>query len=73
MSNSKWETNPKKRVVITKMGLMSLFGNDVDVYHDCLWGKAGSTPSTDMMHPSFQHGSRTRSRGSQLRSTLREE
>jgi 3-oxoacyl-[acyl-carrier-protein] synthase II len=30
------ETDPKKRVVITGMGLCSVFGNDVDVFYDKL-------------------------------------
>ncbi|CAM0907169.1 unnamed protein product [Alopecurus aequalis] len=30
------ETDPKKRVVITGMGLVSVFGNDVDAYYDRL-------------------------------------
>ncbi|EFJ32129.1 hypothetical protein SELMODRAFT_229853 [Selaginella moellendorffii] len=32
----KRETDPKKRVVITGMGLVSVFGNDVDTYYDKL-------------------------------------
>lgn len=32
----KRETDPKKRVVITGMGLVSVFGNDVDVFYDKL-------------------------------------
>lgn len=30
------ETDPKKRIVITGMGLCSVFGNDVDVFYDKL-------------------------------------
>ncbi|CAL9136270.1 unnamed protein product, partial [Musa textilis] len=30
------ETDPKKRVVITGMGLVSVFGNDVDAYYENL-------------------------------------
>lgn len=35
-SAPKRETDPKKRVVITGMGLVSVFGNDVDVFYDKL-------------------------------------
>ncbi|CAF1919439.1 unnamed protein product [Brassica oleracea var. botrytis] len=35
-SAPKRETDPKKRVVITGMGLVSVFGNDVDVYYEKL-------------------------------------
>lgn len=36
------ETDPKKRVVITGMGLVSVFGNDVDAYYDkLLQGESG--------------------------------
>ncbi|TVU12200.1 hypothetical protein EJB05_45833, partial [Eragrostis curvula] len=36
------ETDPKKRVVITGMGLVSVFGNDVDTYYDrLLSGESG--------------------------------
>lgn len=36
------ETDPKKRVVITGMGLVSVFGNDVDAYYDrLLAGESG--------------------------------
>ncbi|KAK4349372.1 hypothetical protein RND71_032127 [Anisodus tanguticus] len=38
------EKDPKKRVVITGMGLVSVFGNDVDVYYDkLLSGESGIT------------------------------
>ncbi|KAJ4979325.1 hypothetical protein NE237_010105 [Protea cynaroides] len=38
----KRETDPKKRVVITGMGLVSVFGNDVDVFYDrLLSGESG--------------------------------
>jgi hypothetical protein len=35
-SAPKRETDPKKRVVITGMGLVSVFGNDVDTFYDKL-------------------------------------
>ncbi|RRT45947.1 hypothetical protein B296_00054787 [Ensete ventricosum] len=36
------ETDPRKRVVITGMGLVSVFGNDVDAYYDkLLQGESG--------------------------------
>ncbi|KAF7100045.1 hypothetical protein CFC21_101609 [Triticum aestivum] len=39
------ETDPKKRVVITGMGLVSVFGNDVDAYYDrLLAGESGVGP-----------------------------
>ena len=39
---SKRETDPKKRVVITGTGLVSVFGNDVDAYYDrLLAGESG--------------------------------
>ncbi|KAM7271738.1 hypothetical protein ACFE04_030952 [Oxalis oulophora] len=39
---SKRETDPKKRVVITGVGLVSVFGNDPDVYYDrLLAGESG--------------------------------
>lgn len=42
MSAPKRETDPKKRVVITGMGLVSVFGNDVDAYYDrLLEGESG--------------------------------
>ncbi len=38
----KRETDPKKRVVITGMGLCSVFGNDVDVFYEkLLAGESG--------------------------------
>ncbi|XP_077252239.1 3-oxoacyl-[acyl-carrier-protein] synthase I, chloroplastic-like [Tasmannia lanceolata] len=41
----KRETDPKKRVVITGMGLVSVFGNDVDTYYDrLLSGESGIGP-----------------------------
>lgn len=41
----KRETDPKKRVVITGMGLVSVFGNDVDTfYNKLLDGVSGITP-----------------------------
>ncbi|XP_047974474.1 3-oxoacyl-[acyl-carrier-protein] synthase I, chloroplastic-like [Salvia hispanica] len=40
----KRETDPKKRVVITGMGLVSVFGNEVDAYYDkLLSGESGIT------------------------------
>ena len=40
----KREKDPKKRVVITGMGLVSVFGNDVDTYYDrLLAGESGIT------------------------------
>lgn len=43
-SAPKRETDPKKRVVITGMGLVSVFGNDVDAYYDkLLTGESGIT------------------------------
>ncbi|XP_068668202.1 3-oxoacyl-[acyl-carrier-protein] synthase I, chloroplastic-like [Aristolochia californica] len=42
---SKRETDPKKRVVVTGMGLVSVFGNDVDAYYDrLLAGESGIGP-----------------------------
>ncbi|XP_059669034.1 3-oxoacyl-[acyl-carrier-protein] synthase I, chloroplastic [Cornus florida] len=44
-SAPKREKDPKKRVVITGMGLVSVFGNDVDAYYDkLLSGESGITP-----------------------------
>ncbi|XP_078157476.1 3-oxoacyl-[acyl-carrier-protein] synthase I, chloroplastic-like [Carex rostrata] len=39
VSASRRETNPKKRVVITGMGLVSVFGNDVDKFYDRIGGQ----------------------------------
>lgn len=45
VSAPKREKDPKKRVVITGMGLVSVFGNDVDAYYDkLLSGESGITP-----------------------------
>ncbi|KAL0283238.1 UNVERIFIED_CONTAM: 3-oxoacyl-[acyl-carrier-protein] synthase I, chloroplastic [Sesamum radiatum] len=45
VSPPKRETDPKKRVVITGMGLVSVFGNDVDAYYEkLLAGESGITP-----------------------------
>ncbi|CAN7043585.1 unnamed protein product [Brassica rapa subsp. trilocularis] len=42
VSAPKRETDPKKRVVITGMGLVSVFGNDVDAYYEkLLSGESG--------------------------------
>jgi len=39
------ETDPKKRVVITGMGLCSVFGNDYTAYYDkLLSGQSGVAP-----------------------------
>ncbi|KAK4488179.1 hypothetical protein RD792_003922 [Penstemon davidsonii] len=44
VSAPKRETDPKKRVVITGMGLVSVFGNDVDAYYEkLLSGESGIT------------------------------
>ncbi|KAG8365610.1 hypothetical protein BUALT_Bualt18G0123700 [Buddleja alternifolia] len=41
----KRETDPKKRVVITGMGLVSVFGNDVEAYYEkLLSGESGIAP-----------------------------
>ncbi|KAK1306956.1 hypothetical protein QJS10_CPA10g01175 [Acorus calamus] len=41
----KRETDPKKRVVVTGMGLVSVFGNDVDAYYErLLSGESGVGP-----------------------------
>ncbi|KAK1285696.1 hypothetical protein QJS10_CPB20g01236 [Acorus calamus] len=41
----KRETDPKKRVVVTGMGLVSVFGNDVDAYYErLLSGESGIGP-----------------------------
>ncbi|PIN20148.1 3-oxoacyl-(acyl-carrier-protein) synthase (I and II) [Handroanthus impetiginosus] len=45
VSAPKRETDPKKRIVITGMGLVSVFGNDVDTfYNKLLDGVSGITP-----------------------------
>lgn len=45
VSAPKREKDPKKRVVITGMGLVSVFGNDVDTYYDkLLAGESGIVP-----------------------------
>nr|GMD01563.1 3-oxoacyl-[acyl-carrier-protein] synthase I, chloroplastic-like [Ipomoea batatas] len=36
VSAPKRETDPKKRIVITGMGLVSVFGSEVDKFYDCL-------------------------------------
>ncbi|KAM7491500.1 hypothetical protein LguiA_034421 [Lonicera macranthoides] len=44
VSAPKRETDPKKRVVITGMGLVSVFGNDIDTfYNSLLEGQSGIT------------------------------
>ncbi|KVH95314.1 Beta-ketoacyl synthase, active site-containing protein [Cynara cardunculus var. scolymus] len=44
ISAPKRETDPKKRVVITGMGVVSVFGNDVDTFYDkLLEGESGIT------------------------------
>ncbi|XP_047973228.1 3-oxoacyl-[acyl-carrier-protein] synthase I, chloroplastic-like isoform X3 [Salvia hispanica] len=43
-SSPKRETDPKKRIVITGMGLVSVFGSDIDVYYNkLLAGESGIT------------------------------
>lgn len=45
VSAPKRETDPKKRVVITGMGLVSVFGSDIDTFYDKLLdGVSGITP-----------------------------
>ncbi|OWM63896.1 hypothetical protein CDL15_Pgr006158 [Punica granatum] len=45
VSAPKRETDPKKRVVITGMGLVSVFGSDVDTYYEkLLAGESGIGP-----------------------------
>ncbi|XVE51590.1 hypothetical protein DITRI_Ditri02bG0053600 [Diplodiscus trichospermus] len=45
VSAPKREKDPRKRVVITGMGLVSVFGNDVDAYYDkLLAGESGIGP-----------------------------
>ena len=42
------ETDPKKRVVITGMGICSVFGNDYNVYYDkLLEGTSGRATKED--------------------------
>ncbi|CAK9185750.1 unnamed protein product [Ilex paraguariensis] len=44
-SPPKREKDPKRRVVITGMGVVSVFGNDVDTYYDkLLSGQSGISP-----------------------------
>lgn len=44
VSAPKRETDPKKRIVITGMGVVSVFGNDVDTFYDkLLEGQSGIT------------------------------
>lgn len=52
VSAPKRETDPKKRVVITGMGLVSVFSSDVDVFYDkLLAGESGIGP-IDRFDPS---------------------
>ncbi|KAI8569810.1 hypothetical protein RHMOL_Rhmol02G0305600 [Rhododendron molle] len=45
VSAPKRETDPKKRIVITGMGVVSVFGNDIDTFYDkLLEGESGITP-----------------------------
>lgn len=45
VSSPKRETDPKKRIVITGMGLVSVFGSDIDTfYNKLLDGVSGITP-----------------------------
>ncbi|KAJ6851740.1 3-oxoacyl-[acyl-carrier-protein] synthase I, chloroplastic [Iris pallida] len=51
-SAPKRETDPKKRVVITRMGLVSVFGNDVDdFYFRLLAGDSGVSPIDSGVSP----------------------
>ncbi|XP_057810073.1 3-oxoacyl-[acyl-carrier-protein] synthase I, chloroplastic-like [Salvia miltiorrhiza] len=44
-ASPKRETDPKKRIVITGMGLVSVFGSDIDTYYNKLLdGVSGITP-----------------------------
>lgn len=44
VSAPKRETDPKKRIVITGMGLVSVFGSDIDIfYNKLLEGESGIT------------------------------
>ncbi|XP_057811775.1 3-oxoacyl-[acyl-carrier-protein] synthase I, chloroplastic-like [Salvia miltiorrhiza] len=44
-ASPKRERDPKKRIVITGMGLVSVFGNDIDTYYNKLLdGVSGITP-----------------------------
>lgn len=44
VSPPKRETDPKKRIVITGMGVVSVFGNDVNTFYDkLLEGESGIT------------------------------
>ncbi|KAF7150881.1 hypothetical protein RHSIM_Rhsim02G0247500 [Rhododendron simsii] len=45
VSPPKREMDPKKRIVITGMGVVSVFGNDIDTFYDkLLEGQSGITP-----------------------------
>lgn len=46
-SAPKRETDPKKRVVITGMGLVSVFGNDVNTFYDKLLEGASGIDTID--------------------------
>lgn len=42
------ETDPKKRIVITGMGVVSCFGNDVDTFYDKVRGRGRSPHASPM-------------------------
>ena len=46
------ETDPKKRVVITGMGIVSVFGNDVDKFYDKVERSAALSPFFALPLPS---------------------
>lgn len=46
------EKDPKKRVVITGMGLVSVYGNDVDVFYDKLLDGVSGISVIDRFDPS---------------------
>jgi 3-oxoacyl-[acyl-carrier-protein] synthase II len=52
VSAPKRESDPKKRVVITGMGLCSCFGNDVDVFYDNLLAGNSGVDIIDRFDPS---------------------
>ena len=48
----------KKRIVVTGLGVVSCFGNDVDTfYKQLLAGKSGAAPITHFLVPIFLRGS----------------
>ncbi|KAH6763373.1 3-ketoacyl-acyl carrier protein synthase I [Perilla frutescens var. hirtella] len=63
MASPKRETDPKKRIVITGMGLVSVFGSDIDAYYSKLLdGVSGITPIDrfDASHYSVRFGGQIR-------------